>query len=37
MSLGERMAAQECDCDFTTSGDTVFPPELINYIEKINS
>jgi len=32
--LGERMAAQECDCDFTTSGDTVFPPELINYIEK---
>ena len=31
--LGDRMAAQECDCDFTTSGDTVFPPELLNYIE----
>ena len=22
--LGLRMAAQECDCDFTTSGNTVF-------------
>lgn len=31
--LGIRMAAQECDCDFTTSGDTFFVPELINYIE----
>ena len=32
--LGDRMAAQECDCDFTTSGATVFPPEVLNYIEK---
>jgi hypothetical protein len=34
--LGERMAAQECDCDFTTSGNTVFTPELLNFIEKTN-
>ena len=32
--LGDRMAAQECDCDFTTSGATVFPPEVLSYIEK---
>ena len=32
--LGHRLAAQECDCDFTTSGDTVFEPELINAIEE---
>jgi hypothetical protein len=32
--LGYRLAAQECDCDFTTSGDTVFEPELINSIEE---
>jgi hypothetical protein len=31
--LGIRMAAQECDCDFSTSGDTVFEPELIDWIE----
>jgi hypothetical protein len=29
--LGPRMAAQECDCDFTTSGDTVFLPEYIDF------
>ena len=32
--LGIRMAAQECDCDFSTSGDTVFYPENIDYYEK---
>ena len=34
--LGPRMAAQECDCDFTTSGNTVFEPELMNFVEKTN-
>ena len=29
--LGLRMAAQECDCDFTTSGNIVFNPDLLNY------
>jgi hypothetical protein len=32
--LGQRMAAQECDCDFTTSGNTVFTPELMAYYEQ---
>ena len=33
--LGDpRMAAQECDCDFSTSGDIVFYPEYIEYFEK---
>ena len=32
--LGLRMAAQECDCDFTTSGNIVFDPELLNYYDK---
>ena len=33
--LGDpRMAAQECDCDFSTSGDVVFYPEFIEYYEK---
>tara|TARA_Y100001963_G_scaffold123644_1_gene173810 strand:- start:66 stop:1052 length:987 start_codon:yes stop_codon:yes gene_type:complete len=32
--LGPRMASQECDCDFTTSGNTVFAPELLSYYEK---
>jgi hypothetical protein len=31
--LGLRMAAQECDCDFATSGDTVFEPEIIGWFE----
>ena len=31
--LGDpRMAAQECDCDFSTSGDVVFYPEYIDFI-----
>ena len=33
--LGDpRMAAQECDCDFSTSGDIVFYSEYIEYYEK---
>ena len=33
--LGDpRMAAQECDCDFSTSGDIVFYPEYISFYEK---
>jgi len=32
--LGPKMAAQECDCDFSTSGDTVFPSEMIDAYEK---
>lgn len=33
--LGDpRLAAQECDCDFATSGDTVFFPEYIEFYEK---
>jgi hypothetical protein len=28
--LGTRAAAQECDCDFTTSGNTVIEPESLN-------
>jgi hypothetical protein len=32
--LGPRMASQECDCDFTTSGNTVFNPDLLNYYDK---
>jgi hypothetical protein len=31
--LGLRMAAQECDCDFSTSGDTVFESENIQWFE----
>ena len=29
--LGLRNAAQECDCDFTTSGDTVIEPPMLNF------
>jgi hypothetical protein len=29
--LGVRNAAQECDCDFTTSGDTVVEPDILNW------
>jgi hypothetical protein len=33
--LGDpRMAAQECDCDFSTSGDVVFYPEYIDFISQ---
>jgi hypothetical protein len=33
MDLGIRMAAQECDCDFATSGNTVIPPEILSWYE----
>lgn len=33
--LGDpKMAAQECDCDFTTSGDTVFLSEWMKFIKE---
>ena len=32
--LGNRMAAQECDCDFSTSGDTVIEPDILSFYEK---
>ncbi len=32
--LGKQAAAQENDCDFSTSGDTVILPETIKYYEK---
>jgi hypothetical protein len=33
--LGDpRLAAQECDCDFSTSGDVVFYPEYLEFYEK---
>ena len=31
--LGLRLAAQECDCNFNTSGDTVFSPEVRQQLE----
>ena len=34
--LGLRMAAQECDCNFNSSGTTVFLPESLEFIEKMN-
>ena len=32
--LGPRMAAQECDCDFLSSGDTVFEPDELSFLEQ---
>lgn len=32
--LGPKLAAQECDCDFSTSGDTVFDSSWIKFIEE---
>jgi len=33
--LGDpRIAAQECDCEFFSSGDTVFPSDVLKYIEE---
>jgi len=29
--LGPRNAAQKCDCDFTTSGDSVVEPDILNW------
>ena len=33
--LGPRMAAQECDCDFLSSGDTVFLPDDLTHYESV--
>lgn len=32
--LGVRAAAQECDCDFSTSGETFLEPDTLNYYEQ---
>lgn len=32
-TLGKRNAAQECDCDFATSGNTVIDPEVLTFYE----
>lgn len=32
--LGPRAAAQECDCDFSTSGDTVIDPSVLSYYQE---
>jgi hypothetical protein len=32
--LGPRMAGQECDCDFLSSGDTVFEPDDMIFFEQ---
>jgi hypothetical protein len=32
--LGARAAAQECDCDFLSSGDSVIEPEILSYYEE---
>jgi hypothetical protein len=31
--LGERAAAQECDCDFSSSGNTVILPNILNWYQ----
>ena len=32
--LGKRNAAQECDCNFSTSGNTVIDPEILSWYEQ---
>ena len=32
-TLGKRNAAQECDCDFATSGNTVIEPDILSWYE----
>ena len=32
--LGKRNAAQECDCDFATSGNTLIDPEIMSWYEE---
>lgn len=34
IDLGVRNAAQECDCDFATSGNTVIEPDVLNWYEQ---
>ena len=33
-TMGEKKAARECDCDFSTSGDTVIDQQIIRWYEK---
>ncbi len=33
-TMGEKKAARECDCDFSTSGDTVIDQEIIKWYER---
>ncbi len=33
-TLGKRNAAQECDCDFATSGNTVIEPDVLTFYEQ---
>lgn len=35
--LGIRLAAQECDCDFSTSGNTVIDPTILSELLKTNA
>tara|TARA_Y100000389_G_scaffold1963_1_gene1995 strand:- start:728 stop:2311 length:1584 start_codon:yes stop_codon:yes gene_type:complete len=32
--LGKKLAAQECDCDFISSGDTVIDPEILQWYDQ---
>ena len=34
VTLGKRNAAQECDCNFSTSGNTVIDPEILTWYEE---
>ena len=34
IDLGVRNAAQECDCDFATSGNTVIEPDILNWYQE---
>ena len=34
-TMGEKKAARECDCDFSTSGDTVIDQQIIRWYDKI--
>ena len=34
VDLGKRNAAQECDCDFLSSGNTVIDPEILTWYEQ---
>ena len=34
IDLGVRNAAQECDCNFATSGNTVIEPDILNWYEE---
>lgn len=34
-TMGEKKAARECDCDFSTSGDTVIDQQIIKWYDKV--